>query len=216
MERKKINKLKLFSIFITTTFIFVIGIFFGKSISDSQLNNIEKLQQELRTQTLGLELQYALASQAPCNITNVNLIGNELYGMSNILASMENSLGKLNKDVLSLKEYYSLLEIKHWLFLEKIKSECKSDVPIILYFYSNLGDCDDCEKQGYVLTYLKKKNSELNIFSFDINLDNPVIDSLKNIYNLKTMELPVMIINGKVYGEFTELDSLEIILKEKN
>lgn len=212
MEGKRINKLKLFSIFITTTFIFVIGIFFGQSISSSQLDKIENLQQDLRTQTLSLELQYALASQEPCNLTNLEIIGDELYDMSELLANMEGSLGKLNNDVLSLKEYYSLLEIKHWLFLEKIKKECNKDTPVILYFYSNLGDCDECEKQGYVLTYLKKKEDDLNVFSFDINLDNSVINSLKEIYGLDNRKLPVIIIDEKVYEGFIEIEELNEIL----
>ncbi len=208
MEGKRINKLKLFSIFITTTFIFAVGIFFGNVISNSQLDRISNLQQDLRTQTLSLELQYALASQEPCNLTNLDIIGDELYDMSELLANMEGSLGKLNSDVLSLKEYYSLLEIKHWLFLEKISKECKLEMPIILYFYSNLGDCEECERQGYILTYLKRSEENLNVFSFDANIDNSVLNGLKEIHGAKNMKLPILIINGKVYSGFMELEEI--------
>ena len=208
MEGKKINKLKLFSIFITTTFIFTVGIFFGNVISNSQLDRISNLQQDLRTQSLSLELQYTLASQEPCNLTNLNIIGDELYDLSELLANMEGSLGKLNPDVLSLKEYYSLLEIKHWLFLEKISKECKLEMPTILYFYSNLGDCDECERQGYILTYLKRSEENLNVFSFDANIDNSVLNGLKEIYRIKNMKLPVLIVNGKIYSGFMELEEI--------
>ncbi|MBU2639220.1 MAG: hypothetical protein KKG75_00770 [Nanoarchaeota archaeon] len=211
-NRKKINKLKVFSILITTTFVFALGIFFGHMINTSQLNNIMEFQQDLRTQTLSLELQYALASQELCVGTNWNLVGNELYNMGEMLANMESSLGKLDEDVLKLKEYYSLLEVKHWLFLKNVKEKCKSNTPIILYFYSNLGDCDDCEKQGYILTYLKKKNPELNIFSFDINTDNIAIEGLKDLFGLKGKNLPLLIVDDTVLEEFTGLEELNKLI----
>ncbi|MAG52993.1 MAG: hypothetical protein CMH62_03455 [Nanoarchaeota archaeon] len=212
MERKRINKLKLFSILVTTTFIFVVGIFFGQSISRAQLDEISNIQQDLRTQTLGLELQYALASQGTCDVPDLNTLGNELYDMSDTLARMENSLGKLNNDVLKLKEYYSLLEIKHWLFLKDFNENCKYDVPIILYFYSNLGDCDNRERQGYVLTYMKKRGPDINIFSFDLNLDNSVIKGLKKIYELEDRDLPVLIVGDEVYEGLRDADEIDSIL----
>ncbi|MAF50751.1 MAG: hypothetical protein CMH64_01540 [Nanoarchaeota archaeon] len=212
VEKKRINRLKLFTIFVTTTFIFVVGIFFGQSISQSQLGEIEELQQDLRTQTLSLELQYALANQNLCEIEDLDKLGNELYSLSDKLAFMEDSLGKLNKDVLSLKEYYSLLEVKHWLFLKGVKEECNKEMPVILYFYSNLGDCSGCERQGFVLTYLKRKSPELNIFSFDINLDSAVINDLKELYELENKELPVLIVNNNIYEGLKESDVLSELL----
>lgn len=215
MERKKINKLKLFAVLITTTLVFLIGIFFGNVMGNSQLDKIMVFQQDLRTQTLSLELQYALASQDLCKGTNWNTVGNELYNMGETLGVMEGSLGKLNKDVLSLKKYYSLLEVKHWLFLKNVKKECKVNIPTILFFYSNLGDCDKCEDQGYVLTYLKKKNLELSVFSFDINMNDAVLDGLKKIYNIKSDKLPVIVVGDKVFVGFTELDKInEFISKD--
>ena len=209
MTRKSVDKKKFITIFVITTLIFVAGILLGQELTDSKLNELDSLQQNLRTQTLSLEVQYDLLSQNPCEVADGNLLGSELYDIGERLTHMESSLGKNNQDVLDLKEYYSLLEIKHWLFLNKVNDECKENIPIILYFYSNLGDCEDCEEQGYVLTYVNSRYSGVNVFSFDINLDNTVINGMKDVYNLSGKDLPVVIINENVYNGLVDLETIK-------
>src|SRR3989344_588850 len=114
-DRKKINTVKVIAILFVTSLIFLFGIFFVNTFADIQLDKISEVQQDLRTQTLSLELQYSLAAENPCEMNDLRNVGKELYAMSDTLSEMESSLGKLNEDVLTLKEYYSLLEIRHWL-----------------------------------------------------------------------------------------------------
>ena len=98
--------------------------------------------------------------------------------------------------------------------MKNVEKECEVKIPSVLYFYSNLKDCEDCEKQGYVLTYLKKKNSDLNIFSFDINMDDIALGTLKELYDIETAELPIVVINDKIFEGFTELEDLNKVLSE--
>jgi len=119
---------------------------------------------------------------------------------------MESQLGKDDERVINLKEYYSLLELRHWLFLNKAKRECNMTYDLVIYFYSNEGDCDDCEEQSQVLTYVHKKNPRFNVYSFDINIENPAVDTLKARYALKST--PTIIINNNVFEGFTGKDEL--------
>ena len=123
---------------------------------------------------------------------------------------MEGQLGKNNPRVLSLKEYYSLLEIRHWLLLRLAKDRCGTGYDLVLYFYSNLGDCDTCEQQGSVLSTLHKKYPRLNIYSFDINIPNPALQTVKSIFGIT--QAPTLVVNSKVIDGFRNKNQLEELL----
>lgn len=212
MERQKVNRIKYLVVFIITGLVFLIGIWAGQMVSDFRLGGIDEAQTDLRTQTATLETQYLLIAQNPCILLESDKLGQELYEMGKKLGNMEETYGKNSKDVEKLKEYYSLLELRHWLFLEQIKNKCEeNDIISILYFYSNLGDCGKCDAQGYVLTFLKEKYPNLKIYSFDINIENPALDLIKDSYNVK--ETPTLVINGEKYYGFMNSEELIKLLK---
>ena len=78
----------------------------------------------------------------------------------------------------------------------------------VFYFYSDKDRCEDCEKQGYVLTALREKYPDFRIYSFDYNLDLSAIQALVSIYKVKN-ELPAMVFNGKVYNGFQSVEDIE-------
>ena len=206
---RRLSKTKYLAVFATTTLIFLIGLIIGNYISNTKLKKIDKLEQDLRIDTMSVELQYMLLSENPCAITDSNVLTEELYGIGNKLDYMESRLGSDNPNVLWIKEYYSLLEIRHWLFMNKIKKDCNSKNPLILYFYSNKGDCPKCEEQGYVLSYIRKKYPATRVYSFDININNTALDSIKDIFKITNKELPILIINGKVHYGFKDRTDIE-------
>ncbi len=210
MNAKKINKTKYFAVFATTTLIFLIGLVIGNNISNNKLSKVDTLEQDLRTDTMAVELQYLLLAEDPCSTVNSTTLTEELYEIGAKLDFMEERLGKKNQDVTRLKNYYSLLEIRHWLFMKKQKKECNSDNTLILYFYSNLGDCNRCEEQGFVLNYLRKKYSKVNVYSFDINMNNIALDTIKSMFNVN--KAPTIIINENVLEGFNNLDYLETFI----
>lgn len=213
VHRRQFQTSKYVAAFAMTTLIFVIGMFIGNYISEEKLSAIDDLQQELAKKTISSELQYLLVAEHPCESINSSQLTKELFDIGSKLDFMESKLGKKNEDVIKLKEYYSLLEIRHWLFLKKAKSECILDYDLVLYFYSNIGDCDDCEQQGFVLSALHKEYPNLNTYSFDINIDDPALRAVKEIYHVK--KAPTLVINNQTLDGFFDKATLKALLKEQ-
>ena len=209
MDRRKFNGSRFFLVFILTTFIFLMGLWFGQNMLKSKLSEIEKMQNDFRTETSTLEVEYMFLNQKPCSIINSSELSKELYQMGSRLEFMEGSYGKNNNDVLSLKGYYSLLEMRHWLFLENVRQQCNYDIKTILYFYSNVR-CDRCDEQGYVLTFLRNEYPNLNVYSFDVDIDNSALNMLKEHFNINSFDnLPVIIFGNKTFEGFTPLKTLQ-------
>ena len=212
MERREINKIRYFVVFVITTLVFLVGIWVGQLIADFRFGSIDETQNDLRTQTATLETQYLLVSQNPCILLESDKLATELYEMGTKLVNMEENYGKNSKDVKNLKEYYSLLELKHWLFLEQIKNKCEqNNFTSVLYFYSNLDDCEKCSEQGYVLTYLREKYPNLKVYSFDVNIENPALEWIKDVYNIS--EVPSLVIDNKKHVGFMNEDNLKEFIK---
>lgn len=205
------KRTKYLAVFTTTTLIFVVGIIIGQMITSSKLSRLSDMEQDLKINAMDIELQYLLLAEDPCTAINSTFLTDELYQMGARLDFMERKLGADNPSVISLKEYYSLLELRHWIFSKKTKNECGTDKDLILYFYSNKGDCDQCGEQGFVLNYLHKKYPQLNIYSFDINIDNNALLTVKEVYDVE--KAPSLIINNKFYSGFKDKKEIESILK---
>jgi len=199
--------MKLLATFSLATLIFLVGIMFGNFISNKKIDMIMGLEQDLKTETYAAETQYMLLTQEPCRDVDTSPLTEELYQIGSKIAYMENQLGATNKKVIELKEYYSLLEIKHWMLLKKIQSECNQDFNLILYFYSNNGDCLSCEQQGFILNYIKKKHENTKIYSFDINNKNSALSTLKLLYNITGT--PSLVINDRPFSGFKETKDIE-------
>ncbi|MFC1753094.1 hypothetical protein ACFL96_06825 [Thermoproteota archaeon] len=215
MRRRKVDKNKYLASFAIATLIFLLGITLGSYFSSQKLDNIDELSQQLQLNTMGTEIQFLLISERPCEFLNSSELTEELYQIGARLDFMESEMGQTNQQVLGLKEYYHLLEIRHWLFLKKSKEQCKSDYDLILYFYSNKGDCPKCKDEGNVLTYLHNKYPDLNIYSFDFNIDNPALKTIKALYEVEG-ELPIMIIDEETYNGFMTSVEIEDIMAGNN
>ncbi|MCX8146861.1 MAG: hypothetical protein N3D84_00115 [Candidatus Woesearchaeota archaeon] len=211
MQSQKIYISRYIAAFAITTLIFIIGIYLGNYFSSAKLSTLTKLEQDIKMDVMGLEIQYLLLSENPCLSVNYTKASEELYNIGTRLEFMESQLGKNDERVLELKEFYHLLELRNWLFLKKAKEECGFDYDLIIYFYSNKGDCDDCAEQGNVLGYIHNKYKDINIFSFDYNIENPAIETLKFIYNVDSV--PTVIINGETYKGFKKANEIEELLK---
>jgi len=208
--KRQVDYTKMLAVFLSTTFIFMIGLFIGSWTSNAKLGAIENIEESLRVDALSLDLQYSILAEDPCRAINASALSDELYEVGSKLGYMENSLGQKNQRVLSLKEFYSLLELRHWLFLKNAQEQCGNQKSLILYFYSNLNDCPRCQEQGFVLDYLRKKDSNLNIYSLDINIDNLVLDSIKQLYGIE--EVPALLIGEELYTGFKDSKQVEALI----
>ncbi len=212
-DDKKFKFSRYIAVLFFTLLIFGSGFLLSDYITKKRIAQLNDLQQNLRTDILSVETQFSILSQAPCSNLNESTLTNELYNISQKLTSVGTSLGEDDSKFLELKKYYSILEIKHWLLLQKTAKECKIPMTFIIYFFADKKTCPQCEDQGYILTYFREKYPFLRIYSFDYNLELAALKTLKSVFRLKD-ETPTMVINNDVYYGYKSKDELETILEK--
>lgn len=204
---------KYILVFIITALLFVTGFLLSNYFGNRKISQLESIQDTVSTDILSSELRFALLERSSCDyfVGDSALLSEELGTFGRRLAFMEEQLGVENKNVKQLKKFYSLLQIKDYLLTLNLSEKCDLDSNTILYFYSN--DCEDCNRQGYILTELREKHHGLRIYSFDYNLDTPALNTLISVYGVID-ELPVLVINEEVYSGFKTIEDIKEILPE--
>ncbi|NOY35439.1 MAG: hypothetical protein GXP44_00735, partial [bacterium] len=210
---REINWTKYIFVFMITGAIFFSAVFLSGYFGGKKMEELKNIEDKISMNILASETQFALLSDSSCRNINNSMLSQELNSLSSKLAYMEGSLGTENAEVERLKKYYSLLQIKDYLLLKKVGEKCDFPPVFILYFYSNKGDCSDCLKAGYALTYLRKEYPRLRIYSFDYNLDLSTVKTLIAMYGIKN-DLPAIVINGKVYYGFKGREEMEDLFPE--
>lgn len=188
---------------------FAAGIFIGYIITQGKLAKVESMENKLRFDIMSIELESVIASENPC-FANPKTLETALDEVTMKISFLENQLGKNDPQVLELKKYYSLLEIRHYLYMQERKEKCGEDYSLILFFYSNKPEnIDMSEKQGYVLDYLKDKYTieRIKVYSLDYDLDLGVIKSLVQQYSVT--ETPSLVIDRNLYFGFHDKEELE-------
>lgn len=214
IRMKRFHWKKYLLALIATFFIFTSGLYIGNYTTNFKVQKLYDIQNDISSEVLGTELQYQIMEDNLCSIIDLHTLVEDLEKIGGRLTAMEAQLGFNNKAVLSLKEYYHLLEIRHYLFMKDANQKCNKNYSLVLYFYSNAGDCDDCQEQGYVLSYVNKKSPTFNIYSFDVNIDNPAINALKQVYNIT--RTPSIVINGVTYpGSQNKEKLMSLLANEK-
>lgn len=178
-------------------------------LNQARLSELSAIEDQLSIDTLSLDTQFSLLENAPCDsAASSTALTSELADFGNRLAFAENQLGSNHPQVVRLKERYSLLEIRDYLITNRIATACGTKPVTVLYFYSNTGDCPDCDKAGYNLSYLRSTYPSLRVYSFDYHLDLGALQSFITVHKIKP-PLPTFVINGKRFNGFTSLEDLE-------
>ena len=220
MRRKEFESSKAFFVLVVTLIIFAIGVFIGTQLSSQKADTILELSQDLQIQTLGIEVQHDILSENICENDNVLYLTEDLFALAEKLDFMENSLGSDDERVLTLKEYYFVLEAKHWLLARQRAASCLDEpadinASTILYFYSTENECSDCQQQGFTLSYLRRKYDGMKVYSFDINFNTPVTNALKGVYGIGS-EAPTLVINDETRVGFHDVDDItQVILDQQ-
>ncbi len=206
----------IYAFFITTA-IFITAIFLSNYFSQKRLNEIKNIESRIAIDILASETQFALLEELSCGDIGNTFLSKELNELGEKLSYTEENRGSDDLEVLNLKRYYSLLQIKDFLLYQKVKQRCgvpKGVLSPIIYFYSNEdGECDDCEKEGFVLTRLREEYPEFRVYSFDYNLDLGALATLINIYGIEK-DLPAILLNDRLYYGFRSLDEMKTLLPE--
>lgn len=199
---------------VITLGVFLLGLFLGLAIEGKRVNYIESVSRMQNLDFSSLQLQYAfidqLSQEKNCLAVQKTFEQN-INNLESTRIRLENfdRDAKLNKNELDLlKNEYILAQIRYWLLAERTKKLCGADIVNILYFYSDQKECPECEKQAFVLTYLKKKfKDKLLIFSFDSKFESePMISLLKKTYNVTIF--PTIVIEGKPEYGFIDKNSI--------
>lgn len=208
---KKILWTKYLLVFLITGAIFVTVVYFSDFASNKRLAEIKSMEDKISVDILSSETQFNLLAQSSCADLETTGLSEEMNSLADRLSYTEDRLGATNSQVVDLKRYYSLLEIKDYLLIKEISQKCKTKPLIVLYFYSNAGDCDECERMGYVLTYLRNEYPELRVYSFDYNLDLSALRTLRDVLKVEN-RLPAIVVDDKVYYGFKSLDDFDVII----
>ncbi len=202
--------------FFITAVIFITAIFLSNYFSQKRINEIKNIESRIAVDILASETQFSLLSELSCRDISSGLLSKELATLGDKLSYTEQNRGSDDSEVINLKKYYSLLQIKDFILMQKIKERCgslqtNSDLSV-MYFYSNKEDkCPDCQKEGYVLTKLREEYPELRVYSFDYDLDLSALETMISIYNIKD-EQPAILIKDKVYYGFKSIDEIKDLI----
>ncbi len=202
----------IFTLIITAA-IFATAFFTSSFLSNKRVESVKSIQDNIAIDILSSETQFSLLGEVPCSNVSDSILSPQLSEIGDKLSKTETDRGANDADVIYLKKYYSLLQIKDYILSKKLVEKCGSTKKqvFIVYFYSNKGDCTDCEKEGYVLTRLKEMYPDLRVYSFDYNLPLSAVDSMKTIYRVKS-SLPALVIEDKTYTGFKSIEDLDALL----
>lgn len=207
--------------FLITAVIFATAIMASNYFSQNKMDEIKNIESRIAVDILSSETQFSLLSELSCREIGKSFLSREMSSLGDKLSYTEANRGSDDAEVINLKKYYSLLQIKDFLLMQKIKDRCGTENLSIIYFYSNkessenasIKTCSECQKEGYVLTRLREEYPELRVYSFDYNLDLSAIRTLINIYNING-ELPALLIKDKVYYGFKSIEDIKNIIPE--
>ena len=229
-KRKQITFQKYILAFFITAMIFGLGFFVSHYINNIRFSEINRMRKDFQIQILDMEAQLAHFEEILCPDIGDDILTHELHIIGEKLEFMAENLGRDHPEVLHLKKYYSLLQIRHYHLSQQLCERCALGLVHILYFFADEEDCPDCEEQGFLLTYLREKYPKLRIYSFDYELELLALAAIRplrpepelvfeeaaapNLLNQK-YHLPVLVIEGQVFWGFRGLEEMEELLAPK-
>lgn len=198
--------------FFITAFVFASAFYLSNFFNNKKIEEIRRIENSISVDILSSETQYNLLSELSCNNVNDSILSQELNDLAaKIQFGEDQSIGS-DDEILALKKYYSLLQIKDYLLMKKAEEKCNLKVTSIIYFYATKDDCSDCEKQGFILTDIRQNYPNVRVYAFDYNLDLSALKALISIYKVGDQsKLPALIINGKVYYGLQKFEDIQKI-----
>lgn len=209
------NKKRYIYTFIITLAIFFFSIWLSNGFGSQKVQSLRDLESRINLDILSVETRFSLLQKTSCehivdNKDNDIGFNVDLNNVALKIKSLENQLGYENYDVISLKKYYSLLQIKDYLLAKEFHDRCKKNTVSILYFYDT--DCADCAKQSIILDKIISDYPEIRVYYLDKKSNNPALDTLSSIF--KITQSPTLVINEKTYTGFQDIGKIESYIPE--
>jgi hypothetical protein len=211
--QEKFNWTKYLVALVITGMIFIMAIALSNYFTEKKLESVRAIEDRIAIDILSSETQFDLIRSSSCKLISTDVLSTELNDLAARLSFMEGTRDKDDAELIRIKQQYSLLEIKDFLLTERLETQCGFKSISVLYFYSNeKGACSDCEKTGYVLTYLREKYPGLRVYSFDYNLDLSALETLLKLNKIE--KTPAVVIGDKVHYDLTTLEAFEKAMPE--
>ncbi len=206
-------------VFLITSVIFGFAFWLSDQLSQRKIDNIRDLQEDIGVNILSTETRFALLEKTSCEKvleskeTDIGF-NTELTDLAHRVKFMESQLGQDNQKVLSLKKYYTLLQIKDYLLTREFHDRCNQKMVSILYFHQS--DCSDCVKQSIVLDSIANQYPEIRVYWLDKDIQTPALQALLGMFTVKTGPNtgPAILIGSKVYSGFQSLDQIASYIPE--
>lgn len=195
--------------FLITAVIFFTAVFLSSLFGERRIQEIRSIQDQISLDILSSEVQTSLLEEFSCKEVGNSILSEQLNSLGERLSYAEETRGSDDEEVAALKKYYSLLQIKDYLLMRQVNKECNADNVFILYFYQK--GCEDCERQGYVLTRLREDYPQLRVYSFDYDLEVPAIKTLISINRIGN-GMPALLIEDKAYYGFQSIEDIEVAI----
>ncbi|HYF10440.1 MAG TPA: thioredoxin family protein [Candidatus Paceibacterota bacterium] len=211
---RSIDWKKYLFVLVITVSLFGTALYVSSRLNDRRIDEIRSIGDQISIDILSSETQFSLLAESSCkDLAGQSILSKEINSLAEKLSYTEERLGSDNPEVIELKRYYSLLEIKDYLLMKRVSAKCGTKPITVLYFYSNDGACTDCEKAGYVLTALRERYPDLRVYSFDYHLNLSALRTLISIFNIEP-RLPAIMIGDEVFYGFTPLEEIEAKVPE--
>ncbi len=204
---------KYLIVLLITASLFLSATYLSNYFSEKKINELKSIQENVAINILSSETQYSLLQESSCKNVSGSLLSEELGELGQKLEWSQKNLGD-TQQVSYLKKYYSLLEIKDYLLMKKISQTCGVKSAFILYFYTTANTCNNCDKEGMVLSSLHDKYPELRVYSFDYSIDLSAVKAMLQIYKIKDTKLPALVLSDELLTGFHGVDELDALLKE--
>ena len=205
MVVRKVSKEKYLVAFLITLGIFALGLLLGLVVEGKRVEHVQFQDKIQNLDFASLQLQYqfvnefsqekncgALAKTFEENIKNLELTRSKIENYQQDATLSYDEFGLLKRE-------YVLAQIRYWFLAEKTREICGLNHSTILYFFAPQKYCEDCDKEAFILTYLKQKfGMNLLNFVFDGYFEEePLTLLLKKVYGVEVY--PTLIINGEKF-----------------
>lgn len=212
----KIEIRRYIIVFFITALIFALTFWLSGLFGNKKIERLRDIQEKIAIDILSTETRYSLLEQTSCDhITTSNEVefglSAELNDLARRLKFMESQLDANNENVIFIKKYYTLLQIKDYILVEELNKRCGQELFTILYFHG--GDCKDCRRQSLVLDELVSEFPGTRVYWLDRDVQTPAMETLVSLYDIDIA--PTMVVAGKTYKGYTGLEDMIALLPDE-
>ncbi len=201
--------------FFITALIFGAAFEVNNLLSSKKEADIKGVQDQISLDILSSETQFDLLGEVSCKNVDGTILSQEINSLATKLSYMEaNKQSAASPELIYLKKYYSLLQIKDYILMQRLAVKCQFKPISILYFYGNEDVCPQCVNMGLVLTKLRESYPEVRIYSFDTNLKLSALNTLREVNKISETKLPAVIVDDQAITGFRTYDDLKKLIPE--